>query len=76
MALEVEYMEDRGGAENKLQSHGYVYFNDNTRVGFAPGLKDQAPVWPARMHGSDSSKIGPRHIRLATEFLRKEGYMK
>ncbi len=67
--LKVEYFENRGSEDTPF---GYVYFNDETRLGYAPGVEENQST-----HGLFAANWGgntPEHFRLAREFLTKQDY--
>lgn len=64
--LTVEGHDNRGSA-----GFGYVYFNDETRVGWTRDLDPE--VWET--NGPQWGPVTSEHIRLATEYLRQVGVL-
>lgn len=75
--LEIESWEDRSGqATPDSNSFGYVYFNDDSRVGFSPNTPDTPPVWPARTNGGGRRvPVTGKHITMATKLLVELGIL-
>ena len=73
--LEITEWENRSGRSKPSEMFGYVYFSDNTRVGFSPHT-DGPPVWHARTNGGgEPSPTSQRHINMATKMLKAEGVL-
>lgn len=66
----VSYSENRSG--DNENPFGYVYFTDNTRVGYSPGLTgdNYAELWPGNWGPTTSL-----HLRLAGKHLQEEGLL-
>ena len=68
--LKVESHENRGTVE---QPFGFVYFTDDSRVGYAPGIKETE-----ESDGLFSGNWGgntPTHFALAFKYLKEKGLL-
>lgn len=76
--LQIESYEDRSGQMelgHPEHAYGYVYFNDNSRVGFSM-TKDTPPVWQPRTNGGGQYvEVSRRHLEMALALLRASGIM-
>lgn len=75
MKLEITGFEDRSGLPEPCpQSFGYIYFNDRTRIGFAPGVEGSSPVWEPKTNGEGKyTPVTRKHLRMALALLREKG---
>jgi hypothetical protein len=75
--LKIEYVDDRSGDKNPgPESFGYVYFNDDTRVGYAPQAVGHLPVWEPRTNGGGKyMPVTEAHITLAVQALLLKGVL-
>jgi len=74
--LKIEDWDDRSGTDGTAESFGFVYFSDGARVGYAPGLSGQPPVWQPRTNGGGQFReITEEHLTLARAFLEEKGVM-
>lgn len=75
MILEMESWEDRSGNETPgPTSFGFVYFNDNSRVGYSPRTPDHDDVWEPRTNGGGKHvPVTAEHLKMARDFLKEQG---
>lgn len=68
--MKVTRMENRGDTEYPF---GFVYFDDGTRIGYAPGaVLDRIPGFPGLFPGAWGGNTD-KHFKLASEFLTERG---
>lgn len=76
MALEIESWEDRSGGPPGPTSFGFVYFNDESRVGYSPATPDHEDVWEPRSNGGGKFvPVTPQHLAMARNLLKREGIL-
>lgn len=77
MTLKIENIDDRSGSSGLgPESFGYVYFNDGSRVGYAPHVEGHLPVWEPRTNGGGKYKpVTSAHVTLAVQFLAAQGVL-
>lgn len=77
MALEVESWEDRSGNETPgPTSFGFVYFNDESRVGYSTQTEDHEEVWEPRTNGGGKFvPVTAEHLLLARALLKEKGVL-
>lgn len=68
--------DDRSGGPAGPGSFGYVYFSDNSRVGYSPGVEGKPAVWEPRTNGDGRYvPVTPQHLRAAVRFLTRKGVL-
>ena len=75
--LEITGWEDRSGLpEPGPDSFGYVYFSDDSRVGYSPGAEGHGPLWEPRTNGGGKYKpVTQKHLDMAATLLKEKGVL-
>lgn len=73
--LAIENWDDRSSSSPPgPHSFGFVYFNDGSRVGYAPAT--DTPLFEPRTNGGgEYVPISQKHIMMARDFLHEQGIM-
>ena len=75
--LLIDDWDDRSGSPQPgPQSFGFVYFNDDSRVGYAPAVVEGMPVFAPRTNGGGKYvPVTQKHFDMACDFLREKGIL-